>query len=952
MLSELKTKLGAALTRRWFLKGMGAAGATAALANCGSGAGAKTLFAERGAPSIPAVTGTIVPGSAAHNCGGRCQTKAYVENGVVKRLVTDERPDLNINDGTGDDPQRRACPRCRAHKGFMYRADRLLHPLKQMGVRGDVNGFVQITWDQAFTEIAQQLTSIIATYGNTALYSHYMSGDGASVPRAGGSGAGSIAQRLCNLLGGFTLYRNDYSYPALEHTSLFVLGTDMGSPSTSSTQDVLNADQIILWSNNCSEMIANTGTGWYLMQAKEKGIPITSIEDRISQTTATFATSQIGIVTGTDAALILAMMYHLIKQDLLDASFIKTYVHGFYDDPTPTHYHSDVQATGKYVVPAGTSLSAFVLGNDNALVTRGLNQGTSVYPYDIGYNVNSDDPLYGKRVPIWGQSPKTPEWAEKITGVPAAIIRSLAESIAAKNKKTTIWMGGGWNRHCESEQALMLCYILGAITQNWGLSGRMFGQPSGKTSAGGLNMTVIPNGVSIQSKVYDLTKLTSATYTTTQARNTFPVFLWPDLVKNGGTGKSDWNDGQIKQMGPVKALINFAGNTLVNQTGHTEYTKAILRDRTKLQLIVVTDLYMTASAAFGDYVLPAAAAFERVAATTTTEGLLYMGKAVEPPGECKDDYDIATGIADKLGIKDKFTEGKSQEDWVQYAWNQNNITSMTYDQWKAAGIYTSNNPNAPQVVKWDKFRSLPATNPLKTPSGKFEAYTQALVEDYLARKYNNVDAAGLPLTGPLHDGSTAARFLYPIPMYIPQIEGRHANESLTTGPVEITGTGGIPHPDPLGLRSKGYTVMLHTFHIMYRSHSTHNSNAFLNELFKKDAKGNPAFMHPKNRTTLAVWDDGVYEPVWINPQTAQAFGIAHGDRVLISNDRGRMYASANVTQRAQPNIINIGEGAWHQLNAAGIDVGGCANTVMSARPSRICQGMTLGSGTLVKIEKA
>ena len=159
------------------------------------------------------------------------------------------------------------------------------------------------------------------------------------------------------------------------------------------------------------------------------------------------------------------------------------------------------------------------------------------------------------------------------------------------------------------------------------------------------------------------------------------------------------------------------------------------------------------------------------------------------------------------------------------------------------------------------------------------------------------------------------------------------------------------HPDVLGLRAKGYNLMFQTWHMMYRSHSTHGNNAYMNELYKKNAKGEPAFLPPQ-RPRGGVWDEGVYEPVWINPATAAAHGIVNGNRVLVSNDRGRIYASAVVTQRAQPGFVFIGQGAWHATNAAGVDVGGCANTLTSARPTRIAKGMTLATGTLVKIEKA
>ena len=954
MANELSTLIRKPLTRRRFLEGMGAAGAAATLASCGGSKGVSSLFEEKQTPPVPAIAGTLVAGAAPHNCGGRCVTKAYVENGVVKRFVTDERADRNIIDGSGDDPQRRACPRCRAQKGYMYRADRLLKPLKQMGARGDVNGFVEIGWDQAFTEIAQQLQRIATTYGPAALFNQYSSGDGADVPNSQG-----VAGRLLNLLGGSLSVRQDYSWPSLEHMSWFVCGQNYYTPPGNARQDSFNADQIVLWSLNHGEAIWGTNSMWYTQQAKEKGIPIISVDSRVSQTQATVATDRISPLPGTDSALMLGMLYHLTveRPDALDVAFIRKYVHGFYDDDpaAPTldaSYHPDVPA-GSYAVPAGASLSAFVAGN----VQLPQNQAPSIYPETIGYNVNASDPLSGKRVTIGGQTPKTPEWAAAICGVPAAKIRSFADSFVAR--KTTVWWGSGWNRGGEAEQLIWLGYVLGFVTKNWGAPGRMTGF-YGDFYSGGFGMDAgAPNTVDVSAAIYDQTKLTAPAYTPAVTRNSIPVFIWSDAVKHGGTGTSEWNDGQIKNL-PVgiKAIMNFGGNALVNQHGNAAASKVILADRSKAELIVVADLYMTASAAYGDYVLPVAAGFERTAATSNWlagDSLLYMGKAVEPLGECKDDYDICTGIAEKLGADKKavFTgNGKTAEDWVKFGWDRLAITAISYDAWKQVGVHSTNDPSKPLNVAHAAFIADPVASPLATPSGRFEAFCQALVEDYCARHYDNVDpAAALVNGGALFDPgaytagdksatSGSGRFVYPIPMYIPLAEGRHADEVAA------------PHPDPLGARAAGHDLMLHTWHIQYRSHSTHNNNAYLNELFKKDARGQPAFLSPRTRTSRAVWEDGVYEPLWLNPADAARRGIAEGDRVLVSNGRGKLYASAHVTQRAHPGVVNIGQGGWHQLDAAGVDVGGCANTLTSQRPSRVGQGMTLAQGILVKVEKA
>ena len=129
---------------------------------------------------------------------------------------------------------------------------------------------------------------------------------------------------------------------------------------------------------------------------------------------------------------------------------------------------------------------------------------------------------------------------------------------------------------------------------------------------------------------------------------------------------------------------------------------------------------------------------------------------------------------------------------------------MTYAQFQSSGIYTTNPPgDTPLNFGYSSFLANPAANRLGTPSGSFEAYSQAIVEDYCARGYNNIDATTSLMNGAtLFDPnsytssnktatSTSGRFVYPIPMYIPLAEGRFANEDPTTG--------GTPTRIPWGL---------------------------------------------------------------------------------------------------------------------------------------------------------
>jgi anaerobic dimethyl sulfoxide reductase subunit A len=962
---SIKDKLlkNTGLSRRSFLKGASTVGATAALYACGGGGGeGKTYMEEDTSLSVPEIRGTVIHGGTPHNCGGRCLSKYYVEEGVVKRIVTDEREDKPLTDG--NDPQYRACVRCRSRKQWFYRNDRLTSPLKQTKERGDVTGFVKISWEQAFTEIADKMKDVVGRYGNKGIHSIYSSGDASGWAR-------NSLHRMLSLYGGYTYYYSNYSFPALMHVSRFVDGKNNSSPYGNSREDARNADHLVLWSYNPNETVFGTNTNWYLQQIKELGVNVIAVDTRVSKTVTTAADEYISIMPGTDGALIMAMMYHIMKNypAKMDADFIKKYCYGFFDTGNTT-LHADSPAAN-YDVPSGGSLSAFIMGDENDLVVSGLNTGTSIYPETIGYNVNATDDLFGKTVKIWGQQAKTPEWAEKVTGVPAEKIKELA--LLYMDSKVTTWIGGGYQRHTESEQAVWLNRIFSIFSKNFGAAGQSSGRNSSNTSTGTPNTSMgVANGVDISASIYDTNRITAPIdYIHPDTRKNIPVFVIPDAVDKSGTGESTWNDGQVKAIhdGFGKIIFVPGGNIMVNQSGDVNYNMDIFTDRSKCEMIVNMDHFLTPSAAIADYILPATMQGEKPGAVTkwgSGEVLIRLNKVNDIPGEVKSEYDIAGGIAEKLGLKSDYygtyPEGQEgMEARLKDGWENGGFTAkygMTYDEWVEKGIaslhdtYDSSN----YYIHFKDFRDDPVANPLQTPTGKFEAYCQAMVEDYEARLHDNVDTATQDAGGQTtlynagtvytkhHGNSTGRRFVYPIPMYIPTVEGRHAIDFIDPSDPAA-------HDDPLGMNTKGYKYTLHTWHIMYRSHSTLNNIAYLNEAFKKDVNGNPAFLDPAREWSEGVWDDNVYEPLWMNPETANEIGVSTGDRVLVSNDRGKMYASVIVTQRVRPNILYIAQGAWAKQES-GVDVGGCANTVITARPSRICKGMTSANDSRVQVIKA
>ncbi len=80
-------------------------------------------------------------------------------------------------------------------------------------------------------------------------------------------------------------------------------------------------------------------------------------------------------------------------------------------------------------------------------------------------------------------------------------------------------------------------------------------------------------------------------------------------------------------------------------------------------------------------------------------------------------------------------------------------------------------------------------------------------------------------------------------------------------------------------------------------------------------------------------------------------GIAQGDSVRIHNDRGVTLIPAEVTQRIMPGVVALQAGAWWQPDENGVDRGGCANVLSSARITALAKGNSHQT-MLVEVVKA
>ena len=251
----------------------------------------------------------IIKTACASHCGGACLLKVHTKNGVITRIDTDD----------GEEPQLRACLRCRAYRQRVYDPDRLKYQMKRTGERGEAM-FERISWDEALDRVVEEINRVRNTYGPSAL--HYLAGGGDKMFL---HSPGTMANILA-MTGGFTGRWGMHSFEGGLFASIATYGT---LASRNNIDDLLNSRLIIMWGWDPTETIQETNTSWFLLRAKESGAKIVSIDPRHTNSTALMARQWIPIRPGTDTAVLISMAYVIISENLLDQSFLDRYTVGF-----------------------------------------------------------------------------------------------------------------------------------------------------------------------------------------------------------------------------------------------------------------------------------------------------------------------------------------------------------------------------------------------------------------------------------------------------------------------------------------------------------------------------------------------------------------------------------------------------------------------------------------------
>lgn len=770
-----------------------------------------------------------------------------------------------------------------AYKKRVYSPNRIRYPLKRVdwepgGDPEKINPqnrgkskYKRISWDEATTIIANELKRIQEKYGYFAVLAQ---GDGHGEGKTVHGPHGCQTQ-LLRWMGpdpqsSYTLQvRTTDSWEGWYWGGKHVTGWEtMGTsaPATNMTKEIAENCEMLLISTDYETTtwgFNNQFSSLVSYWLSEVGVEHVFITPDLNYAAAIHADKWIPVLPCQDAALYLAVAYVWLTEDIYDKEYVATHTVGF------------------------EKFADYVLGND----------------------------------PTDPEGPKTPEWAAPRCGVPAWTIKALARNWHQKRTSIAGFMGPGMRGTYSTEPCRIQACVEGM--QGYGAPGRnrysfggglpsranpiafdrtlVKGEPA---PARGLEETEAPQDYFRPRQFIPKTLIHEAILNppitwrgvsspwmmaSDQARE----FTYPIPKEEGGTEiRMIWTDS------PCWTTCWNGGN---------KYIEALRSP--KIEFIVTEHPWLEDDAIYSDLILPTTTKFEEYDLSAGGGDVWMVDKCIDPIGESKTDYEVSLEVARKLGLEDKYTWGRSVEDWMKYGYETRQIqqiSGMTWEEFKERKFWAS-----PFDPEWQKrfeekpggrgFYEDPEANPLKTPTGKLEFESTFLKENF-------PDDEERP----------------PVPRWIP--EGKTHNEN------------------PLGERGKQYPLLVISNHGRWKVHAEHDDISWLREIPTCKIKGIDGYM---------------YEPMWIHPIEAEKRGIKTGDIIGMYNERGMVLGGAYVTERIIPGAVYQDHGARADPIVADPDIPrsewidrGGANNLICPEPtiSRNATGQ-VASGFLVEVKK-
>jgi nitrate reductase (cytochrome) len=484
----------------------------------------------------------------------------------------------------------------------LYGKDRLTYPMIRKGKK-----MVRASWDETLNLIASKYKEAISSHGpdSVGIYGSgqwtVFEGYTASKLFKGGIGTNNVEPnaRLC-MASAVVAYMNTF-----------------GSDEPMGCYDDLDlGDTYILWGANMAE--AHPILFSRLIDNKQKNpkVRIIDIATRRTRTTQ-MADEYIPMTPQGDLAALNAIAHVILRDKLYDEGFVRQHV-------------------------------AFKRGTENQ-------------PYglkDKEAPKEEPKPLTFEEYKELMQS-MTPEWAEKLCGIPAKTIEKLAHLYSDKSRKVNSLWTMGVNQHVRGVWVNNLIYNIHLLTGKIGKQGEnplsLTGQPSAcgtarevGTFAHRLPADMVVMNEAHRKKTADIWGIDPKKISPKMGLHTIEMFRAVDR----GELKCLW----IQCTNPFQSIPNL-----------NRYRKAANSRKT---FIVVSDIYPTVSTQVADVILPSASWVEKEGVFGNTERRTqHWFKMINPPGEAKEDTWQLIEFAKRLGLGHLFPyseKGFYKEMWEEY----------------------------------------------------------------------------------------------------------------------------------------------------------------------------------------------------------------------------------------------------------------------------------------------
>ena len=828
----------------------------------------------------------------------------YTKNGKIVRITpidfddTDPQPWTIEARGVKLTPPRHTtlAPHGQNYKSIIYSPDRLLHPMKRVdfdpnGARNPQNrgksGYERISWDEALTIVSGEIKRLKSTYGPGVMAvshgSHHTWGNIGYYL--------SALHRFKNAVGHTAVHHNPDSWEGWYWGAVHHWGHTLrvGQSETYGTvEDCLqNCDMIVFWSADPETTSGSYGAQegtvrrqW--LKNPKLGIKVVHVDPYYNASAQFLPGKWLAPRPTTSVAMAMAIAYVWIKEGLYDKEYVRTHTVGF------------------------EKWQAYLLGEEDGV-------------------------------------PKTPEWQEAETGVPARDVRALAREWAGK--RTYLAPGGWGNGHggaCRNQTGIQWARVMVCLIAMQGL-----GKP-------GINMGNLQWGCPVDFNFYfpgyadggmsgDLegTSMPVELYqrmpqlpTMNTPYQRIPRIFLPEAIADGKAEGWPWVGKSIEHQfarfqypapghAPVKMLYKYGGSILSTMNNTNRHVRMYQSEN--LEFVVNQSIWFEGEAKFADVVLPACTNFERVDISEWAglggyghhgqqqlnhRVIVFQAPAIKPMGESRSDYWIFNEISKRLGLANYFSEGVNEIDWVKRMFDGSDLPSrISWKEFVRKGYYVvpseKEKLRAPVSFRWfweNRKKDVPEPQPL--PSDYAQEYLKGLQTQ----------------SGKLEfECSSLKRFKDPerppIVKYEPSWEGPHSGDLY-----------------------ERYPLQLLTPHSKYSFHT------------QGDGKDSFLLNIPDHRVNVGGF---YYWIIRMSAADAAARGIKKHDLVKVYNDRGAVICAALPTERLPRGVCHGYESSaiYEPMGEPGksVERGGCLNQLTPERTQTKTTHSLAGSHALVEI---